>query len=69
MINIGYACPALPVHDTEFKSCTMKNSTNERLTELIKQNLLFIGNLVITSEMKLGCLELVQILYFLGQVL
>ncbi|HRX41476.1 MAG TPA: UV DNA damage repair endonuclease UvsE [Clostridia bacterium] len=46
MKRIGYACLALAVPDTDFKSCTMKNATDERLLELIAHNLSSLENLV-----------------------
>lgn len=46
MKRIGYACLALAVPDTDFKSCTMKNATDERLQELIVHNLSSLENLV-----------------------
>ncbi len=46
MIRIGYACLALAVPDTGFKSCIMKNATDEKLRELISHNLKSLENLI-----------------------
>ena len=46
MKKIGYACLALAVPDTGFKSCIMKNATDEKLRELISHNLSSLENLV-----------------------
>ena len=46
MKRIGYACLALAVPDTDFKSCIMKNATEDRLMELISHNLRSLENLV-----------------------
>ncbi|MBN2883358.1 MAG: UV DNA damage repair endonuclease UvsE [Clostridia bacterium] len=45
-MRIGYACLALAVPDTGFKSCIMKNATDEKLRELIEHNLKSLENLV-----------------------
>ncbi len=38
-MNIGYACLTLGVAETGFKSCIMKNASEEKLLELIEHNL------------------------------
>ncbi|SHJ15560.1 UV DNA damage repair endonuclease UvsE [Parasporobacterium paucivorans] len=38
-MRIGYACLAVGVPDTGFRSCTMKNADEERLTAIISHNL------------------------------
>lgn len=48
MINlkIGYACLTVGVPDTNFKSCIMKNATEERLLTLIEYNLNSLENII-----------------------
>lgn len=38
-MNIGYACQTIGIPGTGFKSCTMKNASEETLTSIISQNL------------------------------
>lgn len=38
-MQIGYACLAIGVENSSFKSCTLKHATPERLTEIISSNL------------------------------
>jgi len=38
-LNIGYACLAIAVPGSDFKNCTLKNATDERLLSLIGYNL------------------------------
>lgn len=38
-MRIGYACKLIGVKGTDIKSCTLKNVSNDRLTELIKHNI------------------------------
>ena len=46
MMNMGYACLALGVPDTGFKSCRKGNATETNLRELISHNLLSLENLI-----------------------
>ncbi|HOO27786.1 MAG TPA: hypothetical protein PLU43_04935, partial [Lachnospiraceae bacterium] len=39
MMNIGYACRALAVPGSEIKGCMAKNASEERILQLIGQNL------------------------------
>lgn len=34
-MSIGYACLTVGVPDTDFKSCIIKNASEERLLELV----------------------------------
>jgi UV DNA damage endonuclease len=45
-MNIGYACLAVGVPDTEIKGCILKNATEERLLALIEHNLMSLHNLI-----------------------
>lgn len=45
-MNIGYACLALGVHDTDMKTCTMRTINNQRLRELIENNLNSLKNMI-----------------------
>lgn len=45
-MKIGYACLTVGVIDTDFKSCIMKNATEERLLELIEYNLNSLENII-----------------------
>ena len=54
MIRIGYACLALAVPDTGFKSCIMKNATDEKLRELISHNLKSLENLIEYNNNKIN---------------
>lgn len=38
-MNIGYACLNIGVSNTQIKSCTLANATDERIAELTRQNL------------------------------
>lgn len=38
-MNIGYACLTIGATNTNYRSCTLKNATNENLTSIIKENL------------------------------
>lgn len=46
MINLGYACLALGVKETQMKSCIMRTATDERLREIIGHNLDVLMGLV-----------------------
>lgn len=46
MVKIGYACLTRGVPDTGFKSCIMKNATEDRLRELISHNLGSLENII-----------------------
>jgi len=39
MMEIGYACLTVGVQGTDFRTCTRKNASNEKLVELIEHNL------------------------------
>ena len=45
-MSIGYACKLIGVEDTEMKSCTMKNATEERLLTLIEGNLKALDRII-----------------------
>ena len=45
-MSIGYACLTIGVPDTDFKSCVMKNSKEDRLKEVISWNLRSLENLI-----------------------
>jgi len=45
-VNIGYACLVVGVQNTDMKSCTLKNASDERLLELIGHNLESLENIV-----------------------
>jgi len=45
-MNIGYACLAVGVLETQIKGCTIANATDSRLTELIGQNLEAVGRML-----------------------
>ena len=38
-MRIGYACKLLGVVNTDMRSCTLKNASSEKLSELIKHNI------------------------------
>lgn len=53
---IGYACQLIGVKNTQLKSCTFKNATPSRLTELIKANLEALDHMIdynIKNDIKL----------------
>ena len=55
-MKIGYACLAVGVKDTNYRTCIMKNATDERLTELISHNLCSLENIIdynIKNDIKL----------------
>ena len=45
-MNIGYACLTLGVCNTNYRSCTLKNATNDNLTTLINANLDSLNNAI-----------------------
>lgn len=45
-MSIGYACIAIGVTDSNQKSCTIKNASEERLKELIAHNLKALENII-----------------------
>ena len=45
-MKIGYACIAIGVADTNYKTCTIKNANYERLAQLISHNLYSLENLI-----------------------
>ncbi len=45
-MRIGYACLALGVPNTEMKSSILKNANEERLTQLINNNLTGLEHLI-----------------------
>lgn len=45
-MSIGYACLTVGVHNTGFKSCTIKNARYEKLLELIEHNLTSLENII-----------------------
>ncbi len=46
-MRIGYACLTLGVQNTNFRTCTLKNATDERLYELIGHNLNSLKNILL----------------------
>lgn len=55
-MNIGYACLTLGVSNTNFKTCTLKNASVERLMEIIDFNLDSLDKLIdynIENDIKL----------------
>jgi len=46
VMSIGYACLSVGVPGTDFKSCVMKNAGEERLRDVIAQNLSALENLI-----------------------
>lgn len=55
-MNIGYACLTEGVRNTSFRTCTMKNASEENLTRIIKDNLNSLQNIIeynIENEIKL----------------
>ncbi len=55
-MKIGYACLAVGVRDTNYKTCIMKNVNHERLTQLISHNLYSLENMIdynIKNDIKL----------------
>ena len=45
-MNIGYACLTEGVKDTDFKSCILKNASEDRLKAIIKHNLNSLENIL-----------------------
>jgi hypothetical protein len=45
-MSIGYACLAVGVPNTLFKSCMLKNVSEDRLEELIENNLNALENII-----------------------
>lgn len=45
-MNIGYACLTVGVRDTNFKTCTLKNTTKENLINIIEFNLNSLENII-----------------------
>ncbi len=45
-MNIGYACLAVGVKETQIKGCTMGNVTDSRIAELTEQNLSSLGRML-----------------------
>jgi UV DNA damage endonuclease len=45
-MNIGYACLTVDVPNTDFKSCILRNASEERLLELIAHNLNSLENII-----------------------
>lgn len=45
-MRIGYACKLVGVVNTDIKSCTLKNASSEKLTELIKQNINSLNTII-----------------------
>lgn len=45
-MSIGYACKTVGVINTHMKSCTLKNASKERLTELAKHNINSLNNII-----------------------
>ena len=55
-MKIGYACLTVGVKDTNYRTCIMKNATDERLTELISHNLCSLERIIdynIKNDIKL----------------
>lgn len=45
-MSIGYACKVVGVKNTDMKSCTLKNASTEKLSELIKNNINALSNMI-----------------------
>ncbi|MDD2495457.1 MAG: UV DNA damage repair endonuclease UvsE [Tissierellia bacterium] len=45
-MKIGYACKTVGVSNTDMKSCTLKNASSERITEITKHNLHVLNNII-----------------------
>lgn len=45
-MSIGYACKTVGAINTQIKSCTLKNASSERLTELVKHNINSLNNII-----------------------
>ncbi|WP_243158059.1 UV DNA damage repair endonuclease UvsE [Aminipila terrae] len=45
-MRIGYACQAVGIYETNFKSCTRKNATEENLLSVINHNLNALENII-----------------------
>jgi UV DNA damage endonuclease len=45
-MSIGYACKLIGVLNTDIKSCTLKNASSEKLTELIQYNISSLSNII-----------------------
>lgn len=45
-MRIGYACKLVGVSNTDMKSCTLKNASNEKLSELIKYNINSLNSII-----------------------
>lgn len=45
-MRIGYACQTIGVQDTDFKSCTMKYASEEKLLEVIEHNLKVLDRII-----------------------
>lgn len=45
-MSIGYACKIIGVPNTDMKSCTLKNASSEKLTELSKYNINALKNTI-----------------------
>lgn len=45
-MSIGYACIVIGDSELSLKSCTMKNATNEKLTEIIEHNLIVLEKVI-----------------------
>ncbi|MDD3169203.1 MAG: UV DNA damage repair endonuclease UvsE [Eubacteriales bacterium] len=55
-MNIGYACLALGVPNADFRSCILRNASDEKLVELIAHNLNALENIIdynIRNQIKL----------------
>lgn len=46
IMSIGYACKTVGVPNTDMKSCTLKNASSEKLTELSKYNINALSNII-----------------------
>ena len=45
-MKIGYACLVIGVKNTNFRSVTMKNASEEKLLEIIEHNLKSLNNII-----------------------
>ncbi len=45
-MRIGYACLAIGVNNTNFRSVTMKNASDEKLLGIIEHNLESLHNII-----------------------
>lgn len=45
-MSIGYACKLIGVPNTDMKACTLKNASDERLTELMEHNINSLSNII-----------------------